>query len=326
VRVAAAADYWFAGGLRSRLCQWLVGGFAVRRSGGGAQDLAAMAAFIRHGGVVVLFPEGTRSRDGVVGEFRSGAFRLAELADAPVVPIGIAGTRELLPVHGTPWFSRVRVRVGDPLSAATEPAQARAEVASLAAGSVGRIDSSSRRRMRAFAVSRWALALVAVWACAEALSWPFVPELLLGVVLLAAPRAALRLVPLAAVASVVGCVLAYGVAASGTHVPQPLTTPRMHAVVEGTTAAEGAHAVRRQAWSGIPVKVYAAEAGQARVPVGEFAIGAARARGGRILVVGALLALIGAAFSRAPRFYPALVGVGLAGYSLGLVRVVAHWS
>jgi hypothetical protein len=100
----------------------------------------------------------------------------------------------------------------------------------------------------------------------------------------------------------------------------------MHAIVHTTTATEGGYAVRRQGWSGIPVKVYAAEAGEARVPVGDFAIGVARARGGRILAVGALLGLIGAAFSRVPRFYPALVGLGVTGYSLGLVRVVAHWS
>lgn len=196
----------------------------------------------------------------------------------------------------------------------------------LVSGSGGRIGSRLRNRVRSFAASRIALAVVAVWAMAEALSWPFVPELLLGVALLAAPRAAWRLIPVAALASVAGCVIAYGVAAGGGHVPQPLTTPRMHAVVQDTTAAEGAGAVRRQAWSGIPVKVYAAEAGAQGVPVGEFALGAARARGGRIVVVGALLALVGAALSRAPRLYPALIAVGIAGYSIGLVRVVAHWS
>ncbi|MDX6287993.1 MAG: 1-acyl-sn-glycerol-3-phosphate acyltransferase [Frankiales bacterium] len=326
VRVAAAADYWFNGGLRARMCQWLVGGFAVRRNGGGASDLAAMAEFIRRGGVVVLFPEGTRSRDGVLGEFHRGAFRLAELAGAPLVPIGIAGTRQLLPVHGTPCFGAVRVRVGGSLQSTTPPDRARAQVAGLAAGTVGRGDSRLRRRVRTFAASRVALLVVAVWAGAEALSWPFVPELLLGVVLLAAPRAAWRLVPLAAAASVAGSLLGYGLAAHDHHLPQPLTTPRMYTAVAATTAAEGAGAVRHQAWSGIPVKVYAAEAGREHVSLTQFALGAARARGGRILAVGALLALIGAAFSRAPRLYPALVGFGLTTYAVGLGRVIAHWS
>jgi 1-acyl-sn-glycerol-3-phosphate acyltransferase len=46
---------------------------------------------------VMLFPEGTRSRDGQVGTFAHGAFRLAIKAGVPVLPLAIDGTLDALP-------------------------------------------------------------------------------------------------------------------------------------------------------------------------------------------------------------------------------------
>ena len=46
---------------------------------------------------VLIFPQGTRSRDGSVGEFREGAFRLAIEAGVDVVPLVVDGTAESLP-------------------------------------------------------------------------------------------------------------------------------------------------------------------------------------------------------------------------------------
>jgi 1-acyl-sn-glycerol-3-phosphate acyltransferase len=65
---------------------------------------------------VVLFPEGTRSVDGTVGEFKSGAFRIAGGARAPVVPLFIDGGRFALPkgaLRVRP--ARMTVRVLPPL-------------------------------------------------------------------------------------------------------------------------------------------------------------------------------------------------------------------
>ncbi|MGW7515961.1 lysophospholipid acyltransferase family protein [Streptomyces sp. NPDC054796] len=113
--VAAAADYWFAGRARATLCRRLVAGFPVRRGGRGFGDLAASAVpALARGQAVVVFPEGTRSRDGSVGRFRSGATRLAELADVPLLPVGLVGTRTLLPAHGRLRRTRVTVRFGPP--------------------------------------------------------------------------------------------------------------------------------------------------------------------------------------------------------------------
>jgi 1-acyl-sn-glycerol-3-phosphate acyltransferase len=65
---------------------------------------------------VVIFPEGTRSVDGAVGEFKSGAFRIAGGASAPVVPMFIDGGRLALPkgaLRVRP--ARMTVRVLPPL-------------------------------------------------------------------------------------------------------------------------------------------------------------------------------------------------------------------
>ena len=95
--VAAAADYWFRGGFRPAICRALCAAFPVRRSGGGSADLAAATRLLAAGHDVIVFPEGTRSRDGQIGDFRRGAARLAAAAGAPLVPAGISGTRALLP-------------------------------------------------------------------------------------------------------------------------------------------------------------------------------------------------------------------------------------
>ena len=84
------------------------------------QAIHSAAARVREDGCsLVIFPEGTRSDGDRVGPFKHGAFRVAKLAEVPLVPVGIAGTAKVLPKHqrkvrpGT-----VHVRVGRPLPAA----------------------------------------------------------------------------------------------------------------------------------------------------------------------------------------------------------------
>lgn len=48
---------------------------------------------------VLIFPEGTRSEDGKISQFRDGPFRLSIDCDVPVVPVVISGTRQVLAKH-----------------------------------------------------------------------------------------------------------------------------------------------------------------------------------------------------------------------------------
>ena len=70
------------------------------------RSLTQAAESIRAGRPLILFPEGTRSRDGKLQPFKKGAFHLAMLAGVPVVPVAIRGTFEIMPPKST------RVRPG----------------------------------------------------------------------------------------------------------------------------------------------------------------------------------------------------------------------
>lgn len=65
---------------------------------------------------VVMFPEGTRSRDGYLGEFKRGAFVLAIQAGVPVVPVAVLGSRHIMP-KGSFRIGRgeIVVKIGEPV-------------------------------------------------------------------------------------------------------------------------------------------------------------------------------------------------------------------
>ena len=52
---------------------------------------------IQDGASVVIFPEGTRSPDGLIQPFKKGGFSLAIKSQSPIVPVAISGSREILP-------------------------------------------------------------------------------------------------------------------------------------------------------------------------------------------------------------------------------------
>ncbi len=78
---------------------------------------------------MLLFPEGGRSPTGAMHEFKEGAAYIAIKAGVPVVPLGIAGTRDVLPmgsnhVRGGP----VILRIGDPIPTAGMKLHERAQL------------------------------------------------------------------------------------------------------------------------------------------------------------------------------------------------------
>ncbi|MCM2411506.1 MULTISPECIES: lysophospholipid acyltransferase family protein [unclassified Streptomyces] len=326
--IGAAADYWFASPWRRRICRRLAAGFPVRRGGGGMDDLLSMAGELRAGRAVVLFPEGTRAEDGALGSFHRGALVLAEQAGVPVVPVGIAGTDRLLPKHGRLRSSLVRVSIGEPLPGKASPEQARDAVLSLHARTAAEPlrDSAARRRIASVVTSRWGVPLAFCWAFAEALSWPLMPELLLGAVCVAVPRAALKMSAGALAGSVAGGLLALQLASAGVQLPAPLTTDRMRAEVRRGLALEGASAVRHQPWNGIPFKVYGAGAGHAGVPAADWLVASATARGSRTLTVGLGFAAFGLLMRRHRRHYGRYLALLGGGFAVGLSLIVHGWS
>jgi 1-acyl-sn-glycerol-3-phosphate acyltransferase len=79
-------------------------GFHLRRTGHvlvnrrnpGASILKRLSGLMREGLSLVVFPEGTRSRDGVVARFKRGTFQLAIEAVMPVVPVTVVGSRHVM--------------------------------------------------------------------------------------------------------------------------------------------------------------------------------------------------------------------------------------
>ena len=71
---------------------------------------------IARGISILIFPEGTRSPDGTVRGFKKGPFLLALMAQVPIVPVAVEGSRHVLPKGSnrvTP--GTIRVRLGDPI-------------------------------------------------------------------------------------------------------------------------------------------------------------------------------------------------------------------
>lgn len=72
---------------------------------------------VRQGVPVFFFPEGTRSRDGKMAQFKRGAFTIAAKAKVPIVPVSLIGTGKLMPngFEGTLRPGSVKVIIHPPI-------------------------------------------------------------------------------------------------------------------------------------------------------------------------------------------------------------------
>ena len=97
---------------------WLAGDIRLVRGDkkAGAQALIDMKDRLSKKVSVMVFPEGTRSKSGELGEFKEGAFRVAVQTGQPILPIAVLGTRDALIKHDWRFgFSDAEVRVLEPI-------------------------------------------------------------------------------------------------------------------------------------------------------------------------------------------------------------------
>jgi 1-acyl-sn-glycerol-3-phosphate acyltransferase len=111
---------------KSELFRWPIGpivhgagAFKVRRGTGDVEAIQTAVELVRRGEIVVMFPEGTRQRKGLVKKREArphtGAARIAQNAEAPLVPAAVKGTDRLA------RLAKLRVAYGAPLLAGDDP-------------------------------------------------------------------------------------------------------------------------------------------------------------------------------------------------------------
>ena len=99
----------------------------VDRDGGGAAGLKAILDRLLAGGGIILFPEGTRTRDGHLQPARSGIGLVVVKSNAPVVPVRVFGTYEAYGRHRKfPHPTRIAVKYGRPMNFEKLRAEAKA--------------------------------------------------------------------------------------------------------------------------------------------------------------------------------------------------------
>ena len=113
--IGAAKDYFFDVWWRKTFVSLVYAAFPVER-GGGERATELARHLLATGWNLVVFPEGTRSKDGWMQRFRHGASRLALESGASIVPISVVGAYAAMP-RGR-WWPRpgrppVRIRYGD---------------------------------------------------------------------------------------------------------------------------------------------------------------------------------------------------------------------
>jgi 1-acyl-sn-glycerol-3-phosphate acyltransferase len=107
--VAAAADYFYRKRWVAAAVSLLFSTVPISRKGGGMDDGSAdhLHRLLRQRWNLLLYPEGTRSRNGSRGKLHSGAAVLAAAHDAAILPIFVDGTGDAMP-PGVNWPKRFR--------------------------------------------------------------------------------------------------------------------------------------------------------------------------------------------------------------------------
>jgi long-chain acyl-CoA synthetase len=124
----AAKDYFFGGGAKKMFFENFTNLLPMDRSGSLRESLRLAGDVLRDGNVLLIFPEGTRSRSGVMADFKPSIGYLALQNRADVLPMFLEGTHEALPV------GRSFPRPGDKVAAHIGPLVSYAQLAKATSG------------------------------------------------------------------------------------------------------------------------------------------------------------------------------------------------
>jgi len=98
---------------------WLIhslGAIPINREGSALSGIRATLQALQRGEVVLVFPEGTRSRDGDLGTFKPGLTLVARRAKVPILPVAVEGAYHAWPrSESTPRPGDVHVHYGPPI-------------------------------------------------------------------------------------------------------------------------------------------------------------------------------------------------------------------
>ena len=96
----------------------LSGHMSIDRAGGTSahKTLSKAKDLLKQGKSIIVFPEGTRTKDGTLGNFKRGSLFIAFETGAPVVPIAISGSYRVMP-RGSLLISptKIKVNIGKPI-------------------------------------------------------------------------------------------------------------------------------------------------------------------------------------------------------------------
>jgi 1-acyl-sn-glycerol-3-phosphate acyltransferase len=89
----------------------------IDRDGGGLAGLKETLRRLKAGELVLIFPEGTRTRDGEVAPLKPGFIAVARRSKAPLIPVGLDGAYQAWPrTARMPRVGRIGVAIGEPIS------------------------------------------------------------------------------------------------------------------------------------------------------------------------------------------------------------------
>lgn len=342
----AAADYWLTKWYKALAVKTLVSIVPVVRGESGSDAYAdllnTVRARIQRGGLVIIYPEGTRTEDGEVGDFKSGAVRLASDLQVPIYPAGILGISKVLPKNGSWRKAPMEVAFGEAViieasvgreEAKEHASKLRSKVVRLKGDDEPAEFVSRKFKKVVMKTAGWRLfALALVWGITEAISWPLFAETCLLFLAIVTPKRAMPAAFFLTLGSAVGVVAMTAMTFHGINAPMPLTTSKMLAHATSDMQV-GPEKLSGQLVSGVPIKVYARAAGSIAQerdetpPYGELFLYSFLYRGIRIGGIGLLVTAIGwVARNKIKKHYTFLFYSGLIAFAMALSLVVSKWQ